>query len=331
MSSRSGMTHIRWEPSGLTGECARSTLSHWLSVPVSRMQIAQITFGPKGNASTDWSSCKARSAGLGPDNTRPYNPFPTILPSWFPSLLASLGTTLSLFSSVPPSLPPGPHCVFITIKESLPCLTIRPHYAVLRYVIGYGLIGNLAVTDAGFPCEGSPRLGWEVHEDTNTDTRRYSCMHARTHVRTHANTDSTEVQLSSCWDHRSQNQSEEIIFSRQQDFGRRWWRIWINLCSYYWWVQITQSRHSVIVRGPFSLQWNTLEVQFSAKTLKECSSCSTRSTLQSSSHHRAKRLQSLKRTNWSLWTSLLPKNSWNVFYHLRFCWGGWWLRTQTPH
>lgn len=51
-----------------------------------------------------------------------------------PILLASLGTTLSLSSTVPPSPPPGPHCVFITIKESLPCLTIRLHYAMLCFV-----------------------------------------------------------------------------------------------------------------------------------------------------------------------------------------------------
>lgn len=48
------------------------------------------------------------------------------------SLLSSLVTTPSTQPSLHPAL--GRHCVFITIKESRACLTIRPHYYALGFL-----------------------------------------------------------------------------------------------------------------------------------------------------------------------------------------------------
>lgn len=160
-----------------------------------------------------------------------------MIPLLLPLLLASLGTTRSFSSSVPPSSPPGPYCEFITIKESLPCLSITPQ--LQRSALcdtGYGLISNLAATDAGFPCEDSPLLGWMIHIET--------------HTRIHTHTGLTEVQLCSWWEHRSWDQSEDIRFPVHSKIsGRGSEEYGLVHRRYHWWGQITQSGHSAIVAG----------------------------------------------------------------------------------
>lgn len=191
----------------------------------------------------DWSNCiwakgkcffrpelfSSQILGLRPDYTRPYNPFPTILPS----LLASLGTTLSLSSSVPSSPPPGQHCVFITIKESLPWLTIRPHYAVLCFVTlvtVWSVIWLLLMQDF----RARALLGL-AERDTNTHTHKQ-----------HSNTGSTIAEINR---RRSDFLGSQILGEGGKEYGS-------VLCSYYWWVLITHSKHSVIV-GALSLYSRT--------------------------------------------------------------------------
>lgn len=105
-----------------------------------------------------------------PSHTHTHSKHHTLL--FFPTHCGYLSLLTSLVTTPrPPSHAAlGSHCVFITIKESPACLTIRPHYSALRFltlVTLWSVIWPALMQD--FLAGVSPQVGGEVGRQTHTD------------------------------------------------------------------------------------------------------------------------------------------------------------------